>query len=150
MRQVRVFLAVLVLAIAACTSVPREVRAAHDLSLTESKAAFDVAEDTMAKIETKSAELNDATVREAFIEWETHLGKVRDAREVVTKYLANNKMGQDSLGPYSIGTKLLYDMHSGFQTINALWTEMLKPERDADTKAFMEFFRRDIERFRIL
>ena len=40
MRQLKVILAVLVLAIAACRSVPSDVRAAHDLSLTESKAAY--------------------------------------------------------------------------------------------------------------
>lgn len=150
MRQLKVILAVLVLAIAACRSVPSNVRAAHDLSLTESKAAFVIAEDTLAKIETKSAELNDATVSAAYVLWLEHRNKVVSARGVVARYLADSKAGKDVTEPYATGRQLLADMNRGFAVINARWVDILKTENDADRVEFVALFRKDIDRFRVL
>jgi len=150
MRQLKMFLAVVVLAIAACRSVPADVRQAHDTSMVESKAALVIATDTLAKIETRSTELNDATVLAAYKEWISHISVMRDARGIVALYLAESKAGPDVEGPYSVGLRLVTSMDRGFAAINQHWAAMIDPLREDDAKVFLALFRKDIERFKVL
>jgi hypothetical protein len=150
MRQLKVFLAVLVFAIAACRSVPSEVRQAHDLSLVESRAALETAQDTLTKIETKSEELNDESVMASYKEWKEHVENLYEARETVRKYLVDSKAGTDVIEPYAVGQQLLIDMNDGFAAILMSWKEMLKSENQTEAAEFVRLFRKDIERYRVL
>lgn len=150
MRQLKVFLAVLVLAIVSCRSVPSDVRQAHDLSMTESAAALGIATDILVKIETKSIELSNESVTAAYTQWRQHMVKISAARDVVYRYLVDSSAGTDVTIPYSTGAKLLNDMNRGFVTIEASWTSMLLAENDAAAKNFIALFRKDIQRFKVL
>jgi len=150
MRQLKVFLAVLVFAIAACRTVPTEVRQAHDQSLIESRAALEVADDILFKIEVKSLELNDEFVMASYKEWKEHVEILYKARDTVHKYLINSKAGVDVTSPYAVGQQLLVDLNDNFATILVSWKEMLKTENEEDAAEFIKLFRKDIERYRIL
>lgn len=150
MKTLKFLLVTLVLAIAACRSVPTEVRQAHDLSMVESEQAMGIASDTLTKIETKSEELNDESVSAAFNDWSEHMAKIIEARNVVANYLNESKAGEDVTGPYTVAQIILSDMHNGFSQINRWWADMLKEENDAAAAQFVAMFRRDIDRFRTL
>ncbi len=150
MRTLKSLVLVLVLAVAACRSVPSDVATAHQTSKTESAAALTLAEGTLQKIEDKSAELNDASVTAAYNEWAAHVAKIREARAVVAKYLVDTSAGPDLTGPYQVANQILADMDTGFGLVNLHWQEMLEDGRAADAAEFRRLFRRDIERYRIL
>lgn len=150
MRQLKVILAVLVLAIASCRSVPSDVRQAHDLSMTESAVALGIATDILIKIEAKSTELNDASVTAAYTEWAEHMSKVTSARAVVAGYLDDSDAGADVSGPYAIGLMLLNDMNRNFATIEANWANMILDSMVEPRGVFIGKFRKDIERFKVL
>lgn len=150
MRTMSKLFLVLVLAVAACRSVPRDVADAHQITKTEGEAAMVLASDTLTKIETKSEELNDASVDAAFEEWQEHLNAVLEARAVVTKYLNESKAGDDVTKSYAVAQQLLLDMHGGFIAIDKYWQQMLLEERAADAERFVTLFRKDIARYREL
>lgn len=150
MKTIKSIVFILFLAIAACRSVPSDVNQAHQLSKVESAAALSVAEDTLEKIEDKSAELNNTSVTAAFDSWATHLKNIQEARIVVQNYLVQTKAGDDLTGPYNVANQLLLDMNGGFVGISVSWADMIKPEREVDAVKFIALFRKDIERYRVL
>ena len=150
MRTFKVLVATLILAIAACRSVPSEVKQAHELSKTESVAAVGLATDMLLKIEEKSAELNDDLVTSAFVSWTSHRVNIDLARATVMEYLQNTDAGLDVTNPYIVGARLLRDMDRGFLTITRHWEAMLLDERSVDRAIFIERFRKDIGRFETL
>lgn len=149
MKSLKVLLGMLVLALAltGCRSVPGEVLASHNMSVVASRFAFEIAEDTLVRLEEKSITLG---VADEFLQWTEHLNLIMTYRGTVQKYLVDTKADTDVVGPYSIGHKLLVDMHGGFWMVNAHWKDMLREENDEARTRFIELFRKDIERFKVL
>jgi len=149
MKQIKILFTVLIFALAACRSVPRDVRTAHDLSISESSAAFVIAEDTLNKIEIKSQALNQDSVRDAFTEWNNHLDIVVEARRIVEAYLRSGS-DPELINSYVVASQLLSDMDRGFLVIDAAWESMLALENTAKAAEFVALFRKDIQRYRTL
>jgi hypothetical protein len=138
---------VLAFAVTACRSVPSEVAVQHSLSMQESDEALVIASNTLIELERKSIDMG---VADEFGEWLKHVEKLMEHRGVVHRWLVESKAGEDVIGPYATGHKLLMDMHRGFYSINAYWKDMLTEENDEARAKFIELFRKDIERFRVL
>ena len=149
MRALSNVLLALVIAVAACRSVPRDVHDAHELSKTESKAALVVAEGLLDKIALKVEDLSDDVVIAEHKKWMASLDTTIKAREVVLQYLIDNE--EFDLGDaYVVGLKLLHDMNGGMTMIRLYWKQMISEERTTDAAKFVQLFRKDIARFREL
>jgi len=150
MRQIKVLCFALVLAVAACRGIPAEVRAAHDASQASTMAATAVAQETLTKIEAKSAELNDDSVSAAFETWKTEYSNLLMARSIVLDYLRLKPGDAEVAQAYLTGNRILNDMNRGFNTIDMYWNLMLQEENAEQAATFVQLFRKDIERFNAL
>jgi len=149
-KLLKICLGVLLLAMISCRSVPSEVSAAHDTTIQESQQVFIIAESLLNKIALKSEELNSDVAYDSYVAWKEHIIKLSEARAIVAFYLTKTKAGPDVTKPYAVAEQLLTDMHNGFITMVQHWEEMLRPDREVDANEFIQAFRRDIERYRIL
>jgi hypothetical protein len=150
MRQLKVLCFALVLAVAACRSVPADVRAAHDASQASTTAATFVAEETLNKIESKSAELSDESVSAAFATWKTEYNNLVMTRAIVLDYLRISPKDSEVAKSYIVAHRILNDMNGGFNQIDMHWRLMIAEENAEKAALFVKLFRRDIERFRTL
>ena len=150
MNKIKNFFLIIVLAVAACRSVPSDVSEAHKFSMVESKAAFEIADTTLTAVANKSAELNDERVTALHTKWLEHKSNISKARAVVRKYLVETDAGADLTGAYDVATVMLNDMDNGFASVNRAWEEMIDPANSVQAETFISLFRRDIERYKEL
>lgn len=145
----RKFLLGLLVMVAACRSVPGELVETNNKMRRESTAAFVVAEDTLKKIEQRSAELNDESVTAAWKEWALHVEQATAARVYVQDYLrlSANSSDKDVSNAYEVGSRLLADLDYGMGEIQLYWSEMVDPANEDKAQAFVAMFRSDIVRF---
>jgi hypothetical protein len=146
MRHLKVFLAVLVLAIAACRSIPSDVRQAHDLSVVESAAAFDNVEAVLLQIEADIESIDDEFIKKEYDEWVKHMNTVLEARATVWKYLNEKESDLELKGAYATGDRLAKDISNNFIILCKNWEEIFTdPNHNPDN--YIPFFRRDMKRF---
>ena len=150
MRQLKIFCLALVLAVAACRSVPADVRAAHDGSQASTSATMTIASQTLSLIESKSEELSDESVSHAFDLWKMEYNNLIQMRLIVLDHLKINPKDSDVVTSYILGNRLLSDMNVGFNQIDMHWKLMLDGANADKVALFIKLFRRDIKRFRIL
>ena len=86
MSQIKSIFLCLILALAACRSVPQDVITAHEASMTESALALGGMNRLLAQIENAVAELDDAAVVAAKNEWRGHVIAALENRATVEKY----------------------------------------------------------------
>jgi len=131
-----------------CRTVPTEVKAAHELSIVETDAAFSKMQGLFTQIENRVDTLNDEAIQAIRQEWENHIVKVFDARTVVRGYLTDTQADTDVTFGYATGTRLLADLDINAHTVFVVWDRMLAGE--VGTDEFLAAFRRDIQRFKTL
>jgi hypothetical protein len=151
MRTIKSLLLVLVVAIAACRSVPQEVKDAYNRTKTDGAAILVVAEDVLDKIETASSEVNDEYVSAAYNKWHEHYEQLVSDRAVVVDYLLSSKADKAANG-YIVAGKLLSDMNISMREIVVHWETMLSDVENNPNiiGKFIDTFRRDIQRYRTL
>lgn len=146
----KVLVAVLfALSIIGCRSVPFDVHQAHEQSMTESDAMFDIVEPLLSKVESGVNDLDSTEVRAKYDVWIEHLNELALARNFVLKYLKDTKAGEDLTGPYILANDIMRDMNAGMDMLTFYW-EQFFDEQDQGEEEFVALFRRDIERFKIL
>jgi hypothetical protein len=150
MRQIKVLCLALVLAAVACRGIPVAVRDAHNESQTSAMAATLVAQETLVKIEAKSAELNDVSVSAAFETWKTEYTSLLTARTVVLEYLQTKPSDSEVAQAYLTANQILRDLNGGFNQISMHWRLMIAEENAEQAARFVYLFRKDIERFNTL
>ena len=148
--KIKSFVAAIVFALAlvGCKSVPADVRAAHDESMTFSANAFDVAEDVIAKVREPVAELNDELVAEAYALWVFNISNLLSKRAIVLTYLESDE--PELVDSFTVGNQLIADLAFNFRDVKDNWENIATyPDRDK-VNTYLDQFARDFDRFREL
>ncbi len=147
MRQIKMFLAILVLTLVACRSVPTEVMEAHNASRLEARTAMALAEKILSNTENLDGfELN---IVDAVIQWSEYMLVIMENRNIVNDYLISSKVDSDVLNGYDTGKLLLLSLNGGIAKVNERWADFFN-DIDEDEGLFRQLMRQDIERFEIL
>lgn len=143
MKHLKVMLAMLVLVIAACRTVPANVRTAHDLSIAESSKAFNAVDNFIQDVGIRVGEIGEEEVMAAYNGWRDGIDKAVAARAIVKKYLIDTKAGYDANRGYDVAERLLADLNLNVGQIWADWPEL----NTTSGKIFVARFRLDMARF---
>lgn len=140
---------ILIVVIAACRSIPENVRVAHDISIEQSEHAMNTAQRFMDILEAQIEVIDDNGVQSIKSHWVGYIRMVILHRQIVQKYLGLEAEDVLLSKAYFTATQLLSDIDFNFMVMTNNW-DVFFDEIDHGEEAFIAHMRADIARLKKL